>query len=86
MTIELFYVEGCPHAAPARQLLRRCLAALGLDTEIRERVGDLPSPTIRVNGEDVMGAPACERSSCRLDVPTEERVLAALRRAQGGQP
>lgn len=86
MTVELLYFEGCPHADPARQILNRCLSALGLDAQIREHVGNFASPTIRVNGEDVMGAPACGSHACRLDVPTEERVLAALQRAQGGAP
>lgn len=86
MTVELFYFQGCPHADPARQLLRRCLSTLGLEAEIREHDGGFPSPTILIDGEDVMGPPAGASPCCRLDTPTEERVLAALKRAQGGRP
>jgi hypothetical protein len=32
-----------------------------------------------VDGRDVMGRPALTGAACRLDVPTRERVLAALR-------
>ncbi|MCP2242462.1 hypothetical protein LX86_001183 [Lentzea aerocolonigenes] len=57
------------------------LRELDLDVPVLERVGDFPSPTVLVDGVDVMnhhdGAP--EMHACRLDVPTAERVLAALR-------
>ena len=46
-------------------------------------MGDGPSPTVLVDGIDVM-RPAAELSTarvCRIDVPTRERVLAALRAA-----
>jgi hypothetical protein len=48
---------------------------------VTERVGDFPSPTVLVDGTDVMGQPPRSGASCRLDVPTEDRVLAALRAA-----
>jgi hypothetical protein len=81
--VELLQFEGCPLAPAALQLVRRCLIALGVPGLVLVRVGDYPSPTVLVNGTDVMGA-AAELSSgrvCRLDVPTPERVLAALRAA-----
>ena len=72
----------CPNAAAARSLLTACLRRLRLDIPVRARVGAYPSPTILVDGVDVMtarpGAPA--RQACRLDVPTAAAVLAALRR------
>ena len=46
-----------------------------------ERIGDYPSPTVLVNGDDVMGQPSTSGPTCRLDVPTEDRVMAALRHA-----
>ena len=71
----------CPNAAIARAVLTRCLDRLEVAVPVRERVGDYPSPTILVDGVDVMteacGAPAVR--ACRLDVPTTSRVLAALR-------
>ncbi len=79
--VELQHVPGCPHADAARVLLRECLAELGLDVPFQDNEGEYPSPTILVNGEDVMGAPASQAAACRLDVPTRQRLLAALRRA-----
>ena len=81
MTIELLTISGCPHVDAARQLLRDCLGELGLGASITETEGDHPSPTILVDGRDVMGPPASTTAACRLDVPTRDRVLAALRGA-----
>lgn len=79
--VELLHIRACPHTDSARQLLQTCLQELGLTATIEERLGAFPSPTIHVNGEDVMGPPLSPVASCRLDVPTHERVVAALRRA-----
>ena len=79
--VELQSVAGCPHVNAARALLRECLLELQLDAAVSEKVGAYPSPTILVNGADVMGAPASQAAACRLDVPTRQRLLAALRRS-----
>jgi hypothetical protein len=76
--IELRYVSGCANVDAARSLLRACLGELGLEANVTEVEGDFPSPTIRVNGADVMGAVNSEGAFCRLDVPTRERLMAAL--------
>jgi hypothetical protein len=81
MRVELLQYEGCPLAPAAHRLVRECLIAVGIPEPALVRVGDYPSPTVLVNGTDVMGA-AAELSKarvCRVDVPTRERVLAALR-------
>jgi hypothetical protein len=61
--VEVLTFEGCPHAEPALELVKRVLAASGVDATVR-RV-DVPdaeaaaaqrflgSPTIRVNGRDI---------------------------------
>src|SRR5215213_4090645 len=55
MRVELLLSPDCPHAPAARAVLGRCLAALGTDLRVNERVGDFPSPTVLVDGVDVMG-------------------------------
>jgi hypothetical protein len=84
LKVELQYVVGCPHADAARALLGECLTELQLDTVVEEKEGDYPSPTILVNGGDVMGAPPSQGSACRLDVPARHQLLAALRRPRAG--
>jgi hypothetical protein len=80
--IELFHIAGCPHVEQARRLLQSCLDDLGLrNVRFEDREGDFPSPSIVVDGTDVMGGPAVGTASCRLDLPTRERVIAALRGA-----
>jgi hypothetical protein len=83
--VELLLAPGCPNASAARAVLETCLRRLGLTVHVRERIGDFSSPTILVDGIDVMtdvpGAPAMH--ACRLDVPSESRVCAALGRRSG---
>jgi hypothetical protein len=81
MTIELLHVPDCANVQRARDLLRDCLGELDLGVQVVEREGDYASPTILVNGLDVMGAPASRAAACRLDQPTRERLIAALRGA-----
>jgi hypothetical protein len=83
MRVELLHYEGCPLAPAAHRLVRQCLNTLGIPDPVLVRVGDGPSPTVLVNGTDVM-RPAAELSTgtvCRIDVPSRERVLTALRAA-----
>jgi hypothetical protein len=81
VTVELLLTPDCPNAVTARTVLTECLATLGLDITVAERVGDYPSPTVLVDGVDVMtgAAGAPPMTACRLDVPTTSQVLAALR-------
>jgi hypothetical protein len=80
MRIEVLHIPGCPHVDAARQLLLDCIDDLGLPrTAVVDRVGSFPSSSIVVNGTDVMGTPEVMSSSCRLDVPRRDRILAALR-------
>jgi hypothetical protein len=84
MSVELLVAPDCPNAPAARAVLTACLHRLGLGLQVRERVGQFASPTILVDGVDVMtgghGTPPV--AACRLDVPTEARVLAALQGRQ----
>ncbi|MGH3031182.1 MAG: DF family (seleno)protein [Gaiellaceae bacterium] len=61
--VEILYFDGCPNHVPARALVERIAAELGIEPEIDlVRVPDagaapelqfLGSPTVRVNGVDV---------------------------------
>lgn len=67
MKIEVLYVADCPSHAAAVKLVRDVLLAQGVVAEVREVLVtsrkmahelQFPgSPTIRVNGRDVMGKP-----------------------------
>jgi hypothetical protein len=76
--IELLHSPGCPNLDGARALLASCISELGLAVTVIDRETDYPSPTILVNGIDVMGRPESEQPGCRLDLPTRERILEAL--------
>ncbi|SCE95337.1 hypothetical protein GA0074695_2420 [Micromonospora viridifaciens] len=84
VAVELRSVPGCPNLAPARHQLHAALADLGLPLAVvTEVVGGYPSPSILVNGVDVMGGIGDGSAACRLDLPTAERIRAALRQAVG---
>jgi hypothetical protein len=87
MRVELFQFEGCPLAPAAYRLVRQCLIALGIPDPVLVRVGDWASPTVLVDGIDVMrpAAALSTPSVCRIDVPTRGRVLAALRAARAAE-
>lgn len=83
MRVELLTSPGCPNAAAARRVLEDSLSEVGVGGDvIVERVGGYPSPTVLVDGVDVM-RPGTElaANACRLDLPTKDHVLAALRSA-----
>lgn len=87
VAVELRFVPDCPNLAPARHELRAALADLGLPLAVvAEVVGDYPSPSLLVNGVDVMGGIGEGPAACRLDLPTGERIRAALRQAIGAEP
>ena len=78
--VEMLRTSDCPHVDEARSLLSSRLAELRLGLSIQEREGDYPSPTILVNGVDVIGRTNLQGAMCRLDLPTRDRIVAALPR------
>ena len=89
MIVELRSVPDCPNLAPVRRLLYAALANLGLPPGATELVGDYPSPSVLINGADVTGRSAGSVAACRLDLPTDEQIRAALRNAlasEAGDP
>lgn len=79
MRVEVLYVEGCPSHGAAVAMVREVLDAQGIETQIEEvlvkdeqMASELRfpgSPTIRVNGLDVVGelhSAASFALSCRL--------------------
>jgi len=77
--VEVLYVAECPSHPAAVKLVKDILATEGVATEIHEvlvrdevmakELGFCGSPTIRINGRDVVGGPQQTESfalSCRL--------------------
>lgn len=80
VTVQILHVPDCPNLAPLLARVRRCLTELGLPPTVELTAGDYPSPTLLVNGVDVLPtrpAGVC----CRLDPPTDTQIRAALTRA-----
>jgi hypothetical protein len=87
VSIQILHVPDCPLVVRVRETVRQALARSNLHAEVVELVGAYPSPTLLIDGHDVTGRPppadqqAC--AACRLDLPTEQQVLAALARLAG---
>jgi hypothetical protein len=78
--IQLLSVPDCPLVGSVRKMLEKCLTQIPINVTLEELVGDYNSPTLLVNGFDVTGRPRTSDGvmSCRLDLPSEEQILAAL--------
>ena len=80
-SVQLVFFSGCPHIEAARRQLINAFTAAGLDpgwTEHDVNHPDTPielrgfgSPSILVDGRDVMGATPGEGAACRLYAGTE---------------
>jgi hypothetical protein len=89
MRVELIYFSGCPNVAVTRELLLRCLRQCGLDPVIVDVNTDDPStpasylgfasPTVLVEGLDVLESVASSGAACRITLPTEADLITAIR-------
>lgn len=88
-TIELVFIEGCPHVDRARANLRSALASAGGSATWTEwdvgsdatpdRYRRFGSPTVLVNGRDVTGAGRSQAIACRVEGgPSVAAIVAAL--------
>lgn len=87
-TAELVYFDGCPHVGAARANLKAALVAAGRRPSWTEWSHDDPaapgwvrrygSPTVLVRGQDVTGEGPGDAPACRVDIPSVERIVAAL--------
>ncbi len=81
--IELLHVPGCPLVEGVRATAEACLREAGIAAAVRERPGPFASPTLLVDGTDVVtGAAAQTPASCRLDLPTRSQILSALEQSK----
>jgi hypothetical protein len=78
LEIDLYYDSDCPNAGPVRAQLQACLGERELTWRLREhRDAGRLSPTLLVNGDDVLPAQAAG-TGCRLDVPSRDDICRAL--------
>lgn len=78
--VQLLSVPDCPLVDRVRAALRHALTQSGIDAAVQECFGAYPSPTVLVDGCDVVtGEPPTPQACCRLDLPTAQEIAAALR-------
>ena len=89
MRVELVHFTGCPNVPAMRERLRRCLDRCGIDSPIVELNTDDPatppacrafaSPAVLIDGVDVLAGTVSDAASCRLKLPDEAELIAAIR-------
>ncbi len=81
LEIRLLHLAGCPLVDQVRVALQDCLRSTGIDATVEDIEGPYPSPTLLVNGKDVVTGQILDRSHCcRLDLPTRDQIMTALQR------
>lgn len=93
INIQFLFFEKCPWARDTREALEAALAECGLseyesvdilDPQTPEKLRCYGSPTILVNGHDVMGAPKLDVIGCRIypnGEPSKMTILASIKKA-----
>ena len=77
--VQILTVPDCPNAAQVRTLVEDVIAAAGVLADIEELEGMFPSPSVLVDGIDVTGCSAGAQAACRLDLPSREQLIMALK-------
>jgi hypothetical protein len=105
LKVEVLYVLDCPFQAAAVKLVREVLAkeevaaeideVLVVNGEMAHKFGFLGSPTVRINGRDVVGESQNDQNvglACRLyegsrqvGLPPSDLVRQAVRQARQGE-
>lgn len=81
--VQLLSVPDCPLVDRVRAGVRLALAQCGIAAAVEECVGAYPSPTVLVDGRDVItGEPPTLQTCCRFDLPTVQEIVAALCKAR----
>jgi hypothetical protein len=84
LQVRILHVAACPLLGQARALVDTALKRSGLHATVEEIEGPYPSPSVLVNGKDATGREPREAAACRLDLPSEDQILAALNNARSG--
>jgi hypothetical protein len=83
VVIRLLQTSDCPHVSRVHALLDAYLRESGTSAVVEDVIGDYPSPTLVIDGVDVVTRrpPTGDVACCRLDLPTRTQIADAL----GGQ-
>lgn len=78
--IQILQVPDCPLVDRLVDDVEHCLTQVGVDEPVEIVVGDHPSPTLVMDGLDVVtGRPVEGEPRCRMDLPSQHQILAAVR-------
>jgi hypothetical protein len=81
--VQILHVADCPLLEQLQRRVHTSIARAGLDVPVETIEGPYPSPTLLVNAAEVTGQPIGSDPCCRLDLPSEAQIVAALTRLMG---
>jgi hypothetical protein len=82
--ISILHVPGCPLVAGMRAEVETALERIRTAAVIEDIEGAYPSPTLLIDGVEMDGYPLGSDPVCRIDLPTQAHIAAAI--AAAGAP
>ena len=77
--LQILQVPDCPRVAQLVDEVRVCVTECGVRERVEIVVGDYPSPTLVIDGLDVLtGQPVQGGPCCRFDLPSSEQIRDAV--------
>lgn len=83
--VQILHVPDCALLEHARLAVEPALTATDIRASVEEMEGEYSSPTVLINGTDVAGRTAWLGAACRLDLPTDTQLRAALTKAAASE-
>ena len=81
LRICILRVPDCPLAGRLRIEVEMALESTGTTAVIEAIEGPYSSPALLVDGLEIDGYPPGTEPACRIDLPTREQIVAAIRAA-----
>ena len=76
--VQILHVADCPLLEQLQRRVHASITRADLDVPVEVIEGLYPSPTLLINGAEVTGQPTSSDPCCRLDLPSEAQIVAAL--------
>ena len=84
--VSIFHVPVCPHVDILRSYVEVALEQAGAPAVIELVEGPYASPTVLIDGLAIDGYPLTTTPACRIVLPSQDEVLAAICAAASGNP
>ena len=84
LRISILHVPDCPLVGKLRARLESALKDASSAALIEEIEGPYSSPTLLIDGRALPGFPLEAHAACRIELPTQQEIVSAVRAANTG--